>query len=566
MGRANEKAVLTVLVHAGGAGLAPAQLAEQAGLPASTLRAAVARLEGRHLVGREGKRRIFATAAGRAEAASHLPGTSLEGGIEASINLLPSEALRAWVRLVLSAAIARHHLRSIRPYGWPSGIAVGPTKTGKSTAALVVIHALGLDPAGAIRPVSGETERSLLGRREQLPGGRWRLIPAEPLTLPALVLEEWDHNKTDTAVRRAVLKLAQGDARVAGEGLDTFDVVPTAVLLANGSPAQVPEEYRRRAFVVDTTPLRPLLVDTIGPAARALARTGAVPALPLGTLRPPCERLPDGILDEAMSYLRDGLTDRGWELADAQSIEAAALGRAALAGVDLRQAVLASVADYLTTAATVGEAAPGRMPAALLDALGGRLAPDPTEAQAEAADVQQRRTQRDQEERRETHQLTAARAALAQRLEDAGRRIRSGVPEDLRDIAAGVRAWLSALRREALDSRSREALEHVAEEAEEPLAHAQRILTERAARKEQMRLPLPGKPLTVSTGSERSPVDTLLSLGLVKPDAPPGVGYRATDPSFRGGLVVFPNDGWDDPGVAAVMQRYRSDGTPASNS
>ena len=60
-------------------------------------------------------------------------------------------ALRAMVRLMLSAACARYHLRQARPGGHLSGISAGPTQRGKTLAAAIICRALGLDEVPCIR-------------------------------------------------------------------------------------------------------------------------------------------------------------------------------------------------------------------------------------------------------------------------------------------------------------------------------------------------------------------------------------------------------------------------------
>lgn len=68
-------------------------------------------------------------------------GASAVGGVGAgdlgpALALLPTEEHRAFLRLVLSATIARHHLGARNPSGWPGFLATGPTKTAKTLCAL----------------------------------------------------------------------------------------------------------------------------------------------------------------------------------------------------------------------------------------------------------------------------------------------------------------------------------------------------------------------------------------------------------------------------------------------
>lgn len=70
-------------------------------------------------------------------------------------------ALRSMIRLMLSSAAARYHLRQARPRGHLSGIAAGPTQRGKTLVAVIACKALGVDEVAGIRQAAKETELSL---------------------------------------------------------------------------------------------------------------------------------------------------------------------------------------------------------------------------------------------------------------------------------------------------------------------------------------------------------------------------------------------------------------------
>lgn len=271
----NDAKVLRALAGAGDVGASTVELAAVTGLSERTVRAAVARLVGHRLAVRAGQRgRVFTTPAGRAEAGAGMPGLALVGALDGAVGLLPSEGHRAFTRLLLSGVVARWHLRSRWRSGWGCFVVVGPTKTAKTAVAELACQALGLASSVAIRSLRGETEAALVGRRERIEG-RFRLVASELLGLPLLCLDEFD--KAPGELRTATSKLLQGDAEIAGEGTQVLDVAPCVMVCAN-SPAGLRGEYLRRAVVLDTEPLLPLLGD-VHESVRQVLAGGAVPRL-----------------------------------------------------------------------------------------------------------------------------------------------------------------------------------------------------------------------------------------------------------------------------------------------
>jgi hypothetical protein len=371
----NRDTVLRVLAAAGDDGVAPGQLPAMTGLDDRTVGRCVAQLADRGHARRDQPRgRVFATADGLsaaprapepqpgirqvppdpepatpryvdAEAADN--GMRLADLDQAVARLAPP--LRALVRLLVSAACARHHLCGARTSGWLSGIAVGPTQTGKTLAGLIVAKAPGLDPETAKRLTSTETEKSLWGRREQQAKDAWVIRPAPVLGWPFVIVDELD--KAPAPVRRATLRLLQGETRVPGEPGQVVESTCTALVTSNTDAAVVPPEYRRRSVVVDTAGAPVIAYDL---AADVLA---AVPRLSYQHLRPPAGALPAGLITEMQDVLKEHLSMEGWQLADVRALESAALGRAALTGAGLDDAVADTIGDYLTCAATTGHLA-----------------------------------------------------------------------------------------------------------------------------------------------------------------------------------------------------------------
>jgi hypothetical protein len=346
-------------------------------------------------------------------------------------------ALRAMIRLLLSAASARHHLRSARPGGHLSGISAGPTQRGKTLAAAIVCRALGLDEVACIRPAGREAELSLWGRRAQEPGGRYVLTPSPVLALPFVALDELD--KASGSLLRAALRLLQGDARLDAEG-QPVDVAPTAYATSNAGLGVLPESYRRRSACLDTTGLPEV---SAGTARRVL---GQVPQLALGHLAPPATELPGPVLDRIEGALRACLTGLGWTLCDVRALELATLGRAAIAGDgDLPGAALRTVGDYLELAATTGQAHPGWM--ARLDAwASGRRGAE----LGQAAGPQGAEEQQSDDAYWNTAEAVGYAGAIGHRLARAVEDLAEaaelpGVPAGLLDEAAGVRQMAKQL-------------------------------------------------------------------------------------------------------------------------
>jgi hypothetical protein len=126
----NNDVVLRVLVRAGDGGLRPGQeLADLAGLAPSTAKVALRRLIDRGLANRDGKRRVWATTAGRAEAGAGTPGLSLLPALDSALKCFPAEALRAFLRLQLAGVVARWHLAGEYADGWGGFAAVGHTRS-----------------------------------------------------------------------------------------------------------------------------------------------------------------------------------------------------------------------------------------------------------------------------------------------------------------------------------------------------------------------------------------------------------------------------------------------------
>jgi len=513
-----DAAVLRALLGTGDMGLAPSALAARCAMDPRRMQRAVQRLAAKGLVARRSARgAIMLTAGGTAQALSLAPpsdraprtatpaaaaadGRSVAAGalsgtplaaLDTAIAILPAEALRAFVRLMASTTVARYHLRAARASGWLAGIACGPTGTGKTLAARILCRSFGLDEATTIRLVESETERSLWGRREQ-DGGTWIIASAAVLDYPFVVLDEIDKAPSD--LRTAVLKLLQGETRVPGEGDQVLAVAPAVLAITNGGPVSIRAEYRRRAVVVDTTPLLPVLGD-LDQVARRILTPGTLAGIDLGTAVPPLAELDGDSLAVMRTLLRQVLSDAAWRECDRQGVELAALGRLALGCWDPETAALATVVDYAACAWTTGQVdatgladlhqvirdQAGQGSAGMADVLGAldaaaierhRLTEEREQvcrakAQAVAVTTSEQRAEME----RQRLAVVGARAAVATSLRTSAASIERVMPA-YEVQAAGARAQLRHLAKLAATARDAGELATLAELAREPMGSA----------------------------------------------------------------------------------------------
>lgn len=141
------RALVQALAELGGEA-APSELDGPAGLAASTRSKWLTRMREAHLVsGPKGRVQLTPegwAAAGRLPA---LPGVQL--ALAEAIARWPTSAHRAFLRLAISAVVARYHLGAAAN-GHAGFITAGATGTGKTAVGRFVCDVFGLDPAAAI--------------------------------------------------------------------------------------------------------------------------------------------------------------------------------------------------------------------------------------------------------------------------------------------------------------------------------------------------------------------------------------------------------------------------------
>jgi hypothetical protein len=398
---------------------------------------------------------------------------------------------RAFAELLVSAVVARHHLRDTYPSQHLAFLALGETGTGKSATARLVCDLFGWDYVEHELMAHAQTAGSLLGRRVQTAEG-WTWEKAEVTRLPFLFLDELD--KASPEVQRTALVYAQGEIRTNAEG-QLHELLPTAMLAANPPGnggdryAVLRPEYRRRSVVLDTSSMRGRS-DEWERLLRPYYADQRRPRLRLEQLMPPAGELP-AQSRAFLEQVRGVLTDAGREeFPGVVALELAALGRWALLGADADPNLAAAVTafGYLQVAETVpGQVQPGWQPdwatirAALGDGAGTELLRAALERSRNERDqtqqaVRRARTQHTAESLHVTEQgeMLAARLERVREAID-GRRLPAATTSEERDQAQGLRTTLRTLQGRASRVGTPAALQEVQDLAADPLARAEQL-------------------------------------------------------------------------------------------
>jgi hypothetical protein len=479
----NDDVVLRVLVRAGDAGLRPGlELADLAGLAPRTASEVVGRLVARGLAKRDGKRRVWPTVAGQVEAGAGMPGVSLLPALDSAVACFPVEGLRATVRLQLAAVVARWHLAGEYPTGWGGFVAGGPTKTAKTSVAQFVCRVYGLDERRVIRVLQDETPGTILGRRlrdSDSPTG-FRLGSPPLLDLCYVTLDEFEKAPPDVKAAAGLLLLGSTTAEHEGELRTIRPLVYVTLNSARDGLRELHAAHVRRSVVVDTGPLRPLLIDVDLDMAQLFDGSGRIPRLSLEQLKPPLTALPPDLWRLLRDELRAGLTEDGWALSDTEPLARIALGYAALTRGDPEQAVLAVAFNALSCASTLGHTVAG-----YIDRLGPRLAGGALLPDAGGAEEQQRqlatlRRSRELERARDRHRLVEERGRLEQMLDEVLARLDlrrlQDCSADQRVTARGLAEVLRDTRGNVTAARTWQALSDAQEQARDPVLRAGELL------------------------------------------------------------------------------------------
>lgn len=397
---------------------------------------------------------------------------------------------RAFLELLVSTVIVRHHLGAERRAGHLAFIAIGETGTGKSAMGGLVCHLFGFLPALHTLHMPDQSAGDLLGRRDQ-DGGEWRWRPADTTRLPFVVLDEFD-KAPEPVQRRALIYLHDVmDHRLEGQ---VHELLPTPLLLANPPRtgpryAHLRQEYRRRSVVLDTGAMAGRADELEDLLTGFYARTSPADHLPLDRLVPPAAL--DARGREVLASLRNMLTPAGLEeFPGVRPLELATLGRCALMGPDADHGLAAfatSVAYLQATESVAGQVADGwvrdlgDVQAKLGDAGTSIVAAlerakvERAQAAAAATDAHRRRARTDVA-------IREAGEVLAERCRQQITALhRNKITPDRRPDAAGLRRTLHTFATTAAQVSTAASLAEVTAAAAEPLERARQLVAEVAA-------------------------------------------------------------------------------------
>ncbi|MBI1742485.1 hypothetical protein HYR54_05390 [Candidatus Acetothermia bacterium] len=316
---------------------------------------------------------------------------------------------QAFLRLLLSALTAKQLFPpELFPKGWPLFVIAGRTAGLKTTAGDALGTLLNLSRPQYYRLLPQLAPGEVLGHHVQLKGGQRSFQPSPLFDLPLAVLDEWD--KSDPEVQRRALLFGHGERELTVEG-QTLANRATALLLLNceweGS-LPLPEEYVRRAIVLDLRPLQRLgeLGDVPTIARRISTYLDEQPIrLNLGSLG--STAAPAKLADSEFQLLRDLIRPRVREerLVDYLGLEILILGYECF--VKDRLAALFGVAfDWLRVSETRGAVVEGWAETFLSTwKQRGPLAPEQARAVAVAQSQQAQLKQRQHEQAAQLKQL-----------------------------------------------------------------------------------------------------------------------------------------------------------------
>ncbi len=268
------------------------------------------------------------------------------------IDMLPSELHRAFFRLLLSGITAKYHLFHVYDDGYPAFILGGETKSFKTALAKVVCRLLGLKPEENIYPLFSAIAGEFGIRRFRTKGNDHYSIAASPLfKQPFICLDEFD-KVTDRDTRRNILFYLDGRYNFTVEGELVVNRVCTMITLNTKIGKEgikrfgIPEPYIRRSIVADTEHVRMELRD-VDLVAKKIFEMKDFPKINLSKLR----LVHTELTNDVFSCLRDLLmncTDEEFQgLTDTRPLVILALGRSALLGGDVREAMYQTIWDRL---------------------------------------------------------------------------------------------------------------------------------------------------------------------------------------------------------------------------
>lgn len=172
------------------------------------------------------------------------------------INRLPTQAHRTIFWFWLASIVAKKYLLAsehFKEYN-PGLVVIGLTGEIKSLIASVLCKVLGLSPeAEYIRDVITATRKEILGRKYPIGKGEYRLKVSPYFSRIAVCFDEID-KAHDKGVWLAILYYLNGRREFEEEHTLVTNRATVLVSMNPSSKWQIPPEYLRRSFLLDTRP------------------------------------------------------------------------------------------------------------------------------------------------------------------------------------------------------------------------------------------------------------------------------------------------------------------------
>ncbi|MFC2019795.1 hypothetical protein ACFLU4_07630 [Chloroflexota bacterium] len=274
------------------------------------------------------------------------------------INMLPTELHRAFFRLLLSGIIAKYHLLEVYDDGYPAFILGGETKSFKTALATVVCKLLGLKPEENIYPLFSAIAGEFGVRRFRAKEKKFTIAASPLFRQPFVCLNEFD-KVIDRDTRRNVLFFLDGRWKFTIEGELVENRVCTMVTLNTKIGTEgierfgIPAPYIRRSIVADTEHVRMELRD-VDRVAKKIFEVKEFPRINIQRLNIVQTKLTDDVFGSLRDLLMD-CTEEGFQrLIDTMPLVILILGRSALLGSDVREAMYQTLWDRLVCLESLG--------------------------------------------------------------------------------------------------------------------------------------------------------------------------------------------------------------------
>ena len=235
------------------------QLVNESGLPDSQVRYSLQRLIKIEYAKRKGKGYYIKTPQGyefEKERELPLELTLDNPKLTKVINRLPTQAHRTIFWFWLASIVAKKYLLTsevFKDYN-PGLVVIGLTGEIKSLIASVLCKVLGLSPeAEYIRDVITATRKEILGRKYPIGKGEYRLKASPYFDRIAVCFDEID-KAHDKGVWQAILYYLNGRREFEEEHTLVTNKATVLVSMNPSSKWQIPPEYLRRSFLLDTRP------------------------------------------------------------------------------------------------------------------------------------------------------------------------------------------------------------------------------------------------------------------------------------------------------------------------